>query len=159
MSVMNFMLACPVTWVLCPFKRQAPHTHSPHPIHWGKKGSLSLSLPAAFLKRQLSVSLHFSSSLSLSVPLFHSLLFHRLLLSQYLLNKPSITKIFMHGLSVCSLPTTMLHLSWDPPRVTSIINHNNEVQSFYIFQKQLKIEKTQMQESWEFAYTYHSVLV
>lgn len=159
MSVMNFMLACPVTWVLCPFKRQAPHTHSPHPIHWGKKVPFLSPCLLLFWRGSFQFLSPFSSSLSLSVPLFHSLLFHRLLLSQYLLNKPSITKIFMHGLSVCSLPTTMLHSSWDPPRVTSIINHNNEVQSFYIFQKQLKIEKTQMQESWEFAYTYHSVLV
>lgn len=69
--------------------------------------------------------------LSVSVPLFYSIAF---LLSQCLLNKPSITKIFLHGISVCSLPTTMPHPPWDPPRVISIINHNNELQSIYLFQ-------------------------
>lgn len=82
------------------------------------------------------------STFSLSVSLTFSLFYYIALYSpKYLLNKPSIPKTFLHGIFVCSLPTTMPHLPWDPTRVTSIINYNKEVQSIFISFKQLKMGK------------------
>lgn len=142
----EFILDCPVTWVLCPFTTQAPPTPSPRPTHWGKptwvpflylcllffwRGSFWFLSPFSFF------SVYF---LFLSLSLTFSLFYYIVLYSpKYLLNKPSIPKTFLHGIFVCSLPTTMPHPPWDPPRVTSIINYNNEVQSISF--KQLKMGK------------------